>query len=171
MKKQILLLLLFAIPIYAFSPKPTEYAYVYCKNKYNRDYLEKKDHINRIINTIAWQETCNHSNLIGGSGELGAFQIMPATWRGWCKMYYNKILPMSQENQRMMIELVITDWVTKGLTIKQIAAKWNCGTHVGWENKIGINSYGVHYDVPAYVAHFVKQYNTIKKFTEINLHI
>jgi hypothetical protein len=162
MKKQLLLSLLFVVPIYAFSPHPVECGYVYSVNKYNNVYLEKKERITRIMNTIAYQETRNKDNIQGGSGELGMFQIMPATWKNWCNMYFGKPKPMTRKNQLLIVELVITHWVMQGLSLKQIAAKWNCGTHIGWENKIGINSYGVQYNVPAYVSHFVYQYNKIK---------
>jgi hypothetical protein len=163
MKRKILIMLLFTIPLCAFSPNATEYLNVYSVNKYNSVYLEKKEHVQKIINTIAWQETRNKKEIIGSSGEIGMFQIIPATWRGWCKMYFKKVLPMTYENQIIIVEMVIMDWLACGLTIQQIAAKWNCGTHIGWERKIGINVCGVPYNVPQYVASFVKQYNKNKR--------
>ena len=168
MKKQILFFILLVIPLCSFAPKAIEYYFVYSPNKYNAAYLEKKEYIRQIMNTISWQESRGKNHLVGSSGERGEFQIMPGTWKAWCKQYFGKWKPMTRENQYIIVELVITSWVMKGFTLKQIAAKWNCGTHIGWEKKIGINSFGAHYDVPAYVSHFVQQYQKIKKYSEVN---
>jgi hypothetical protein len=161
--KNLLLILIISltIPFYAFTPIG-QYSYVSPFSKEQQKQIEKEKYIHVIIATFSHQESRGNYNAIGGSGDLGKYQILPTTWKNWSKMYFGKQLIMSPENQDLMIETVITDWVDKGLTVAQIAAKWNSGSHVGWQKKIGINKFGVPYNVPQYVNNFVNHYNKIK---------
>jgi hypothetical protein len=160
--RKLFLLILIVLPLFAFAPSNIT---LHIDYSYYKKLEEKRNHINTIIKTFSHQESRGNYNAIGGSGDKGKYQILPATWRGWCKMYFGKQLEMSPENQEKMIFTVITDWVNQGLTTEQIAAKWNSGSHIGWKNKIGINKYGVPYNVPQYVANFVKQYNKIREIS------
>jgi hypothetical protein len=111
-----------------------------------------------IANAIKKVESNGNYNAKGGSGENGAYQFMPSTWASWSKDYANQVLgksignlPMTPENQDAVAQWKIQSWLDQGLNPQQIAAKWNSGSEVGWENKIGTNKLGVKYNVPAYV--------------------
>lgn len=110
-----------------------------------------------IANAIKQVESGGNYNASGASGENGAYQFMPATWESWSREYAKSALgvdtplSMSKTNQDFVAEFKIQQWLDQGLTPQQIAAKWNSGSEVGWENKVGVNSKGVKYDVPGYV--------------------
>lgn len=111
-----------------------------------------------IANAIKQVESGGNYNAKGASGEKGAYQFMPATWESWSREYAREALgvdtplSMSKSNQDFVAEFKIQQWLDQGLTPQQIAAKWNSGSEVGWENKVGVNSKGVKYDVPGYVS-------------------
>jgi hypothetical protein len=161
MKKSILMLIMIIVPSYAFSPINDK---IFNTSWYEKLKVlsEKNEYVHKIIKTISWQESRGNNQAHGGSGERGEYQIMPATWNYWCVKYFGHHLKMTIENQNKIVNIVITNWVDAGYTIEQIAAKWNSGTHVNWKKKIGINRYGVAYNVPKYVQNFVKRYNKIK---------
>jgi hypothetical protein len=111
-----------------------------------------------IANSIKQVESGGNYYAEGGSGEYGAYQFMPETWASWSKEYANKVLKKSvkeleptPENQDAVALWKIKQWVSNGLSPQEVAAKWNSGSEKGWEDKIGVNSFGVKYNVPAYV--------------------
>lgn len=111
-----------------------------------------------IANAIKTVESSGNYNAKGGSGENGAYQFMPSTWASWSKDYAAQVLgksvgnmAMTPENQDAVARWKIQSWLDQGLNAEQIAAKWNSGSETGWETKIGTNSKGVAYNVPAYV--------------------
>jgi len=114
----------------------------------------------QIANAIKQIESGGNYKAKGASGEYGAYQFMPATWLSWSKEYQKSIgqtgfsLAQTPENQDKVAMFKIQQWLNQGLTPQQIAAKWNSGSEVGWENKIGVNKQGVAYNVPQYVNKF-----------------
>jgi hypothetical protein len=114
----------------------------------------------QIANAIKQIESGGNYSAKGASGEYGAYQFMPATWQSWSKEYQKSIgqtgfsLAQTPENQDKVAMFKIQQWLAQGLTPQQIAAKWNSGSEVGWENKIGVNKQGVAYNVPQYVNKF-----------------
>ena len=124
--------------------------------------------VDQIANAIKQIESNNNYEAKGASGEYGAYQFMPATWAEWSKEYAKakgiSLMPggmsMSPENQDAVAKFKIQQWLSQGLSPQQIAAKWNSGSEVGWENKIGVNKQGVAYNVPAYVKRFTDALGT-----------
>lgn len=111
-----------------------------------------------LAEAIKQVESGGNYNAKGASGENGAYQFMPDTWTQWSSEYARNVLqqsnaklPMTPENQDAVAKWKIQQWLNQGLTPQQVAAKWNSGSEFGWENKKGVNSKGVAYDVPAYV--------------------
>lgn len=150
------------LPLYSFAPA---YNHVFdYKEAFKKEIeiKEKQEYIKAIIKTFSYQETRGNHTLKGASGETGEFQIMPATWKGFCRIYTKKWVAPTQKAQKVMLCVVISDWVSKGFTIEQIAAKWNSGDHENWHHKIGVNRFGVPYNVPAYVKKFVRAFQNIK---------
>lgn len=125
-----------------------------------------------IARAIRKQES-NHNyeiglngNKAGGSGEIGAYQFMPETYRSLAKKYIgDENAPATPKNQDELAYRQIKEWKDKGYTPSQIAAAWNAGEGSiagdAWKNRVGVNEYGVQYDTPSYVN------NVIRNFTEI----
>jgi hypothetical protein len=160
--KKLFLLPLLLIPLCSFAPAYNHSFDYKTEFKKEKERSAKKEYIETLIKTFSYQESRGNHKLTGSSGEVGEFQIMPATWKGFCKIYTKRWVQPTQKAQKEMLYVVLTDWVDKGLTLEQIAAKWNSGSHFGWKNKIGVNVYGVPYSVPAYVKKFVKTFNKLK---------
>lgn len=160
--KKLFLLPFLLLPLYSFAPA-YNHSFNYAGYYENERKMQaKKEYIETIIKTFSYQETRGNHKLNGASGEFGEFQIMPTTWKGFCRVYTKKYIHPTRKAQKEMLYAVISDWVDKGLTLEQIAAKWNSGNHKNWKNKIGVNQFGVPYNVPLYVNKFVKTFKTFK---------
>jgi hypothetical protein len=113
----------------------------------------------QVASAIKQVESGGNYNAKGGSGEVGAYQFMPGTWENLVVQYAraNNIdlmsnpITMTPENQDMIAKWSIQQMLNDGYTPQQVAAKWNSGSATGWEAKVGTNSKGVKYNVPAYV--------------------
>lgn len=103
-------------------------------------------------------------NAKGASGESGAYQYMPDTWKQWSKQYLGKEdAPLSVENQNKVAYSRIKDLKDQGLNPAQIASIWNSGGADKYkQNWRGKNSQGVEYDTPAYVQKVSQYYNETK---------
>jgi hypothetical protein len=123
----------------------------------------KKDAL--IADTFKHIESNNNYQAIGASGEYGAYQFMPTTWDYWSLKYYNRLLKPLPSHQDSVAIKRIRDWIEDGLTPQEIASYWNSGSPY-WQNKIGVNSHGVYYNVPSYVNKFTRTYNMLKKKKE-----
>ncbi len=58
---------------------------------------------------------------------------------------------MTKDNQNFVAYQTVKEWKDQGLTPDQILSKWNSGG-TNYQGKVGTNSLGVKYDVPAYVT-------------------
>ncbi|MDD4970822.1 MAG: hypothetical protein PHT07_15450 [Paludibacter sp.] len=114
----------------------------------------------RITAVIKHIESRGNYDKPGDSGEIGAYQFMPKTWKNACKKYVGKYLIPTKENQDLIAFRSVEDLVSQKYSISQIASIWNSG----YPNctKVGITITGVPFDVPAYRAYFVKMYKIIK---------
>lgn len=110
-----------------------------------------------IANAIKTVESGGNYNARGASGEIGAYQFMPSTWEKYSSEYAQSIgqgaqsLDMTSENQDAVAKFKVKQWLDQGYQADQIASMWNSGSPE-YTGKVGINSKGVRYDVPAYVS-------------------
>lgn len=99
-------------------------------------------------------------DLKGKSGESGAYQWMPDTWKTDAQQYLgDPNAPMTPDNQNKVAYSDILAEKKAGKTPAEIVAGWNTGTpSVQAANKIGsgTNSSGAQYDAPAYVNNVIK---------------
>lgn len=110
-----------------------------------------------IAAAIKKVESGGNYNARGGSGEFGAYQFMPDTWRGWAKTYLgNSNAPMTPQNQDVVAEAHISSLLAQGKTPEQIALIWNGGQPV---RKAGVNKFGVRYDSGAYADKVLRAMN------------
>jgi hypothetical protein len=103
-------------------------------------------------------------NTKGASGEFGAYQFMPDTWKQWSGKYLgNPNSDFSIENQNKVAYSRIKELKDQGYNPAQIASMWNSGSPTAYqEGKKGVNKMGVQYDVPGYVQKVSQHYNEIK---------
>lgn len=120
-----------------------------------------QDAIN-LAKAIRQTESGGNFNARGASGESGAYQWMPDTWKSHAKTVLGDAnAQMTPSNQNAVAYSIIKRDKDAGLNPAQIAAKWNSGSPQGWESKRGVNDKGVAYDVPAYVAKVTSAYQGV----------
>lgn len=91
----------------------------------------------------------------GASGEYGAYQFTPPTWKDYAGQVLNDPnAPMTPANQDAVAVGMVSKWLADGKTLEQIATKWNHGDFSYQGSGKGVNSLGVAYDIPGYVAKF-----------------
>jgi len=101
-----------------------------------------------IANAIKTVESQGNYNAKGASGESGAYQFMPSTWKQWAGEYLgDPNAPLTRENQDFVAQSKINSLLEQGYNPEQIALIWNGGTP---KRKAGVNKYGVQYDSGAY---------------------
>lgn len=126
--------------------------------------------IKSLAQSIKKQETGGHKDpyrASGASGEFGAYQFMPETYKAWAGKYLgDPNAPSTVENQNKIAYKRIKEWKDQGLNPAQIAAAWNAGEGSlqgdKWKTNVGTNQYGVKYDTPSYVKNVSKYYNEYK---------
>lgn len=125
--------------------------------------MELDPQVVNLAKAIRQTESGGNFNAKGASGEFGAYQWTPATWKGHAQEVLGDAnAPMTKDNQQAVAYTVIKNWRDQGLNPAQIAAKWNSGSSTGWENKVGTNSMGVKYNVPQYVKNVTDYYQQFK---------
>lgn len=116
-----------------------------------------------LAKAIRQTESGGDFNAQGKSGESGAYQWMPTTWKAHAKEALgNENADMTPENQNAVAYTIIKKRKDAGLNAAQIAAEWNSGSSTGWENKVGTNKQGVAYNVPQYVKSVTDTYQQYK---------
>jgi len=103
-------------------------------------------------------------NARGASGETGAYQFMPDTWKQWSGQYLQQPnAEYSVENQNKVAYSRIKELKDQGYNPAQIASMWNSGKAEAYKEGFkGTNKQGVAYDVPAYVQKVSQHYNELK---------
>ena len=103
-------------------------------------------------------------NTKGASGEFGAYQFMPKTYKNLAKQHLgDENAQPTIENQNKIAYSEIKRLKDAGNTPAQIASIWNSGKADAYkQNKVGVNSQGVQYNVPDYVAKVSKNYNELR---------
>ena len=110
-----------------------------------------------IADAIKKVESGGDYNARGASGEFGAYQFMPTTWKGWAQTYLGDAnAPMTPENQDRVAEAHVSSLLSQGRTPEEIALIWNGGQPV---RKAGVNKYGVRYDSGAYADKVLRALN------------
>ena len=101
----------------------------------------------------------------GKSGEFGAYQFMPDTYKSYAKKYLgNEAAEPTVENQNKIAYSFAKEKKDAGFTPAQIASMWNAGEakpNAYKEGHAGTNSMGVQYDTPGYVAKVSQQYKQL----------
>ncbi len=116
-----------------------------------------------LAKAIRAKESGGNFNARGASGEYGAYQYMPDTWKGGAQKYLGDAnAQLTPENQNKVAYSQIKEWKDQGYNPGQIASMWNSGKPDPTGN-VGVNSKGVAYDTPAYVNGVYNEYQKVKQ--------
>jgi hypothetical protein len=100
---------------------------------------------------MATLESGKNYNAKGKSGEFGAYQYMPGTWKERAQKYLgNANAQPTPENQSFVHYSWVKEQKDAGVPPDQILAMHNSGGRE-YASKKGVNKFGVAYDVPLYV--------------------
>lgn len=128
-----------------------------------RQERKRTARIDAILLTLRTIESGGNYEQKGKSGEYGAYQWMPESFEQFSYRYYGELLDITlPENQDKVARRKVEELVDAGYSDEAVAAIWNSGSHLGWENKKGRNKHGVVYDVPKYVNKFILTLNKIE---------
>lgn len=100
------------------------------------------------MEAITYVESGGNFHARGASGEGGAMQFMPATWRAFSIEVYGEYREKTPTRERYVATKMIERWIEQGMTDAQIALRWNAGGAT--QCSAGINKHGVAYDSCAY---------------------
>jgi len=123
-----------------------------------------------LTKAIRQQESGGKFDVKGGSGEFGAYQFMPDTWKGYASEV-GITTPLEQASpveQNKVAYTKIKSWKDAGYNVGQIASMWNAGPakpNAYKEDWRGVNEFGVAYDTPAYAKAVATHYHTFKSQT------
>jgi hypothetical protein len=120
-----------------------------------------------LSKAIIQHESGGNPTIKGGSKEYGLAQWVEPTWNVEAKKYLGYVPKwgtdeMTPAIQKAVLASKVADRKNAGLNPAQISAEHNSGSSTGWENKIGVNQYGVKYNVPAYVKSVTDLYQQNK---------
>lgn len=104
----------------------------------------------------------------GASDEFGAYQYTTGTWAADAKSFLGKEVPLASATREQQNEVAYKKLLSlkqQGYNPGQIASIWNSGSPE-WEGKVGVNKYGVKYDVPKYVDAVSTAYQGFKAGNE-----
>ncbi|MCP6727373.1 MAG: hypothetical protein KJI69_05190 [Patescibacteria group bacterium] len=93
----------------------------------------------------------------GDSGEYGCFQFLPETWKLFSKEVLGYVAPQTIINEEYVATIKIEKWLRQGLTVKEVALRWNQGSHKK-KCSAGVNKFGVEYNSCEYVNLVLKHY-------------
>lgn len=100
----------------------------------------------------------------GASGEMGCFQYLSGTWRTRSIEVLGYVAPQTRVNELYVTTVVVQRWINEGLTVNQIALKWNHPAALVYGCSAGVNSLGVPYDSCEYtqvLLAYYRQYNDV----------
>lgn len=108
----------------------------------------------KIANAIKQVESQGNYSAKGASGEFGAYQFMPSTWKQWAGEFLgDSNAQPTPQNQDFVAQAKINSLVQQGYNPEEIALIWNGGTP---KRKAGVNKFGVKYDSGAYADKVIK---------------
>lgn len=83
---------------------------------------------------------------------------MPSTWRLFAKEIYGEFREQTPQRERYVVTMMVQKWVEQGLSVSQIALRWNAGGATRCSS--GINRHGVEYDSCAHVQKVLAYINS-----------
>lgn len=115
-----------------------------------------------MLRAIRHQESGGNYQARSKDGGMGAYQFTN-TWKPWSQKYLGVAnAPMTVVNQNKVAYARISEMKNKGYNPAQIAAAWNAGEgkvkNDAWKKMVGVNKFGIKYNVPRYVKNVYAMY-------------
>lgn len=106
-----------------------------------------------LVKGIRQVESGSNYQAQGKSGEYGAYQYTPSTWKQWAGKYLGDQNAdiTDPANQNKVAYARVLELKNQGLKPAEVVSMWNSGKRDPTGN-VGVNKFGVAYDTPAYVA-------------------
>lgn len=118
--------------------------------------VEKAEKISLTIKKV---ESGGRYEVKGASGEIGAYQMLPSTYKNLSIIHLGTSTPMTPENQDLIVRKEVERLLREGYTLREIALVWNQG-HRG-QCRAGTNKHGVKYDSCAYAQKILRTYDML----------
>lgn len=121
-----------------------------------------------LAKAIRKTESNDNFTARGKTGEFGAYQYMPNTWKQWSKQYLGRDVPLEQATPQEQNEVAykkIKELKDRGFNVGQIASSWNAGEgkkDAYLTGHKGVNSAGVGYDTGLYAQRVATEYQKFK---------
>ena len=123
---------------------------------------KREQRIDNILLTLRTIESQGDYEAVGKSREYGAYQFTPESFAQYSYRHFGELLDITlPENQDKVARKKVEELIDKGYTEEQIASIWNSG-RASYEGRVGVNRFGVRYDVPKYVNNFIAVLNQIE---------
>ena len=122
-----------------------------------------------IALAIKKQESGGDYNAKGASGEYGAYQWKPATWRIISREMAGEILERTPVNENYIAMLKVQQLLDRGWNAEEIGRIWNSslgGDEVP-HKRVGVNKHGVRFNSISYGKAILGHYETLKAQEEI----
>lgn len=122
-----------------------------------------------LAKAIRQVESRGNPSVQGASGEKGAYQFMPETWKAWSRKHLGREVPLEQADLPTQNEVAykqIKEWKDKGFNPGQIASMWNAGEGKPDAyldpNFSGTNAQGVKFNTAEYAKKVAETYQQFK---------
>ena len=123
---------------------------------------KREQRIDNILLSLRTIESHGDYEAVGGSGEYGAYQFTPESFAQYSYRHFGELLDITlPENQNKVARKKVEELIDNGYTEEQIASIWNSG-RASYEGRIGVNKFGIPYNVPKYVNKFIAVLNQIE---------
>lgn len=105
-----------------------------------------------LAKAVRQNESGGNFNAKGKDGEIGAYQFMPSTWKGWAARHLgDPNAAPTPENQNQVAYKQIKAWKDQGYNVGQILSLWNSGSPDHFDGAhAGVSKGGANYDTPKY---------------------
>lgn len=134
-----------------------------------------------LTKAIRQTESGGNYTANGASGEHGAYQFTAPTWAALSQKYLGTNIPLKSatpEQQNEVAYKQIADWKSHKFNVGQIASMWNAGegepdaytgTFSNGAPSIGVNKFGVKFNVPTYAKSVATAYQTLKNGGQVGI--
>lgn len=103
----------------------------------------------KLAEAVKTVESRGNYHAKGASGEYGAYQMMPTTYKSLSKKCLGEVVPATPENQDKIVVCTFQQFLKEDRKPKEIIQWWNSGSFTRCSK--GVNKFNVKYDCPAYV--------------------
>lgn len=114
----------------------------------------------KLAQAIKHKESKGNYTVKGASGEHGAYQFLPSTFKALSLKHFGTTTAMTPQNQDKVAYKTIISLLEAGHSEDKVALYWNTG-RVNGKCSSGINKHGVSYNSCEYVRSVMSIYSSM----------